>query len=152
MSSPVLSIWIQNKPNSLLLWNLCSGKEREKTDEHILYMLVSYCHNSKLLWILWLRKINIYLSCTLVCGWTQMVVLQIVHSLGLAQGCRMVFLSWGSSFFLNQQLLRSVLLTADAPGINKPNLTDLYKPLLTSHPITCYWADQDMWPGSYILS
>lgn len=60
--------------------------QRDKTDEHILYMLVSYCHNNKLLWILWLRKINIYLSCTLVCGWIQMVVLQFVLSLGLAQG------------------------------------------------------------------
>ena len=152
MSSPVLSIWIQNKPNSLLLWNRCPGRERDKTDEHILYILFSYCHNSKLLWILWLRKINIYLSCTLICRWTQMIVLQFVHSLGLAQGCRMVSLSWGSSFFLNQQLLRPILLTADAPGTNKPNLTDLYKPLPTSHPLTCYWPDQDMWPGSYISS
>ena len=97
MSSPVLSIWIQNKPNSLLSWNQCSGRERDKTDEQILYMLVSYCHKSKLLCILWLRKINIYLSCTLVCGWTQMVVLQFEPSLGLAHGYRMVSLSWGSS-------------------------------------------------------
>lgn len=152
MSSPVLSIWIQNKPNSLLSWNQCSGRERDKTDEQILYMLVSYCHKSKLLCILWLRKINIYLSCTLVCGWTQMVVLQFEPSLGLAHGYRMVSLSWGSSFFFNQQLLRPVLLTADVPGTNKANLTDLYKPLPTSYPFTCYWPDQDMWPGSYILS
>ena len=83
----------------MLLWNWYSGRETDKTDEHILYMLVSYCHNNKLLWILWLRKINIYLSCTLVCGWTQTVVLQFVHNLALAQGCRMVSLSWASSLF-----------------------------------------------------
>ena len=81
-----------------------------------------------------------------------MVVLQFEPSLGLAHGYRMVSLSWGSSFFFNQQLLRPVLLTADVPGTNKANLTDLYKPLPTSYPFTCYWPDQDMWPGSYILS